>query len=505
MKKVSFFIILIVGLLTASCQNLLNKQPQGEISTSNAYQTKADAIKAVTAAYRPLQPNMWYGPFPGSYGGYMQWVFGDIASDNAVKGGESASDQQYAYAISHFTVTPTNQAVKDAWADLYVGVHRCNLVLDHVPNIKMDSKLKARLLGEAHFLRGYYYFQLVKLFGGVPLVLKSNVSSYNIPRATEQKVYQQIISDLEAADKVLPMKSQYSASNMGRATKGAADAYLGKVYLYMHNYPEAEKWFKKVIDSGQYSLAPNYLNMFRLSGQHGPGSIFEVDYAYSSTYDVTNRATVAHGSRGMYGWGFVCPTQSLVNSFAKGDPRKKETVYQNGDTLSDGQVANVGNSPTGYLDRKAYLPKNEFPPNGSAQSSGRDEVLMRLGKVLLWYAEAANEDGHTQAALKALNEVRARARQGHPNVLPNITVTNKDSLRHIIWHAERDEYALEHERFFDLVRTGRAATVLHDFAKKYNTTKGENYKKGVNDVFPIPENDISLSHGVLKQNNGYNQ
>ncbi|HKJ30439.1 MAG TPA: RagB/SusD family nutrient uptake outer membrane protein, partial [Balneolales bacterium] len=391
----------------------------------------------------------------------------------------------------------------EAWSDLYVGVHRANLVLDNVPAIKMDSNLKARLLGEAHFLRGYYYFQLVKLFGGVPLILKSELTSYTQARATKDQVYQQIIKDFQAADQVLPLKSQYPTNDMGRATKGAADSYLGKVYLYMHKYTEAEKWFKKVIDSGQYSLDPNYLNMFRLSGQHGSGSIFEVNYVYSTSYDVTNRATVAHGSRAMYGWGFVCPTQDLASSFAKGDPREKETIYANGDTLSDGQVADVGNSPTGYMNRKAYLPKDEFPPNGSAQSSGRDEVLMRLGKVLLWYAEAANEDGHTQAALTALNKVRARARQGNPNVLPDITETNKDSLRKIIWHEERDEYALEHERFFDLVRTGRAASVFHAYAQKYNTTKGKNYKAGVNEVFPLPENDISLSDGKLKQNQGY--
>ena len=502
MKRISIFLV-IVGILSVSCKNLLNKQPQAAISTSNAYQTSEDAIRAVTAAYRPLESNAWFGP---SYGGYMTWVFGDIASDNAVKGGESASDQSYAYAISHFTVTPTNLATNLAWSTLYVGIHRCNLVLDNVPNIKMDGTLKTRLLNEAHFLRGFYYFQLVKLFGGVPLVLKSTYKSYDMAKSPKSDVYAQIIKDLQAAEG-LPMKSQYDAADMGRATKGAAEAYLGKVYLYMHDFPKAEAEFKKVVEQGQYSLDPNYLNMFRLSDQHGVSSIFEVDYQYSTKYSVENRGNVIRGSRAMYGWGFVCPTQDFVDAFSKGDPRKKLTVYQNGDTLSDGKIADVGNSPTGYLSRKWYLPSSDFPPNGSAISSGRDELLMRYAKVLLWYAEAANEDQNYATALKYLNQVRARARalSSDPNVLPDITTTNQDSLRQIIYHEERVEYGTEHERFFDLVRTGRAATTLHNFAQKYNTQKGANFKQGKNEIFPIPQSDIDLSHGKLVQNPGYNQ
>ena len=169
--------------------------------------------------------------------------------------------------------------------------------------------------------------------------------------------------------------------------------------------------------------------------------------------------------------------------------------------MPDGLVANVGNSTTGYLNKKAYVP--EYEKIGGALQPGRDDIHMRLGKVMLWFAEAANENGNTQGALTALNAIRRRARQGNANILPDVTETNKAALRDLIWREQRVEFGQEYERFFELVRQGRAGQVMRAYAAKYNTPKGSGFKDGVNEIFPIPQSEINLSKGVLKQNAGY--
>ncbi|HZG23924.1 MAG TPA: RagB/SusD family nutrient uptake outer membrane protein, partial [Chitinophagaceae bacterium] len=151
--------------------------------------------------------------------------------------------------------------------------------------------------------------------------------------------------------------------------------------------------------------------------------------------------------------------------------------------------------------KKAYVP--EYERIGGALQAGRDDIHMRLGKALLWYAEAANENGNTQTALTALNAIRRRARQGNASVLPDVTVTGKEALRQAIWQEQRVEFGQEYERFFELVRQGRAGAVMRAYAAKYNTAKGSGFKDGVNEIFPIPQTEINLSKGVLKQNPGY--
>jgi len=171
--------------------------------------------------------------------------------------------------------------------------------------------------------------------------------------------------------------------------------------------------------------------------------------------------------------------------------------------LPDGKIADVGNSETGYMNKKAYLKESEFPPTGDPIHSGKNEIKLRYGMLLLWYAEAANENGNSQQALEALNRMRSRARQSVSNILPDITITDKDQLRAEIWHEQRVEYGMENHRFFDLVRQGRAGTVLRAYAEKYNTVKGRAFTDGVHELFPIPQSEIDLSQGRLTQNPGY--
>ncbi|WPP49186.1 RagB/SusD family nutrient uptake outer membrane protein [Catalinimonas niigatensis] len=499
MKYISYTLCTFLCWMIVGCEDILEKEPLALISTTNAYITEADATRAVTAAYHPLMANNWCC---GAWGnsGFMHWVLGNVASDDTEKGGESGSDQLYAQQVSLFNIPSDNDATRFAWSSQYIGIRRANLVLDNVPDIEMDADLKARYLAEAKFLRAWYYSNLVKTFGDVPLVLTTELEAYDLTRAPKQEVYNQIIQDLQEAMAVLP--AEYDDAERGRATRGAAQAYLGKVYLYLNDFPMAEEMFGQVINSGTYSLDPDYYGMFLREGENSPEHIFQVQFHNDQgAQPANNQLNTVFASRARNGWGFNLPTQDFVDAFEEGDPRLNHTVYKTGDVMPDGLIANVGNSTTGYLNKKYYVP--EYERVGGALQPGRDDIYMRLGKVMLWYAEAANENGNTQEALDALNQIRERAREGNPDVLPDITETDQDALRELIWHEQRVEFGQEFERFYELVRQGRAGEVMRGYAEKYNTAKGSGYTDGVNEIFPIPQAEINLSGGVLSQNQGY--
>ncbi len=492
MKKILFILAGITAL--TSCSDLLNKEPLGELSVLSAYKTESDALKALTAAYNPLLN------FPG-YDGYSIY---DIAADNSEKGGEGPSDGSYFNEIAYFTIPSSNTVALQVWRNCYLGVYRTNLVLENVPHIEMNPANRERVLAEAKFLRAYYNFILVTLYGDVPLIEKSEIQSFDAERTPKSQVYEAIEKDLGEAAEVLPLRSQLKADELGRATKGAAQAYLGKVYLYKRDFTQAEAWFKKVIESNEYALEADFPRIFTIAGEFGKENIFEINHQYSAQYPAArNLASIRQGSAGMYGYGFANPTQDLVDAFEPGDPRLWQTVYKNGDVMPDGKIADVGNSETGYMNKKAYLVAQDFPPTGDPINSGRNEIKMRYGMLLLWYAEAANENGNTAAARDALNQVRHRARQGKTDVLPDVEVSGAALLREKIWQEQRVEYAMENHRFFDLVRQQRAGTVLRAYAARYNSVKGKNFKDGTNELFPIPQTEIDLSQGKLKQNPGY--
>ena len=498
MKRIIYFMISLFCMVAISCVEVLEKEPLGVIDISSAYVTALDAASAVTAAYTPAAANNWCCTYAGP--GFMHWVLANVASDDTEKGGESGSDQLYAQQVSLFNIPSDNDAVRFAWSSQYIGIRRANLVLENIPTIPMDENLKNRYLAEVKFLRAWYYINLVKTFGDVPLILSTKSDAKGVTRAPKAQVYAQIIKDLEEAEKVLPAK--HAVTERGRATKGAAQAYLGKVYLYLDNFPKAEEWFGKVINSGVYELSTSYYNMFLRAGETSNEHIFQVQFLNDQgPVILNNQLNIVMGSRARNGWGFNLPTKDFVDAFEPGDPRLGHTVYKNGDVMPDGLIANVGNSTTGYLNKKYYAP--EFERVGGALQPGRDDIYMRLGKVLLWYAEAANENGNTQAALLAINNVRKRAREGNANVLPNIVTTDKNALRLLIWQEQRVEFGQEFERFFELVRQKRAGAVMRAYAAKYATPKGSGFKDKVNEIFPVPQAEINLSAGSITQNPGF--
>ena len=328
------------------------------------------------------------------------------------------------------------------------------------------------------------------------LHVPAGTSEYNIPRSTADEVWDAIEQDLTDAASVLP--PSYGQADIGRATKGAALALHAKVAMYRKKWQDVFDLTNQVMQLG-YSLFPNYEQLFRIQNENNSESIFEIQCQYiPGNNDASNsQYSQVQADRDVspsVGWGFNVPTQDLVNAYEPGDLRKDATILFAGETTPEGDVVplpGVG-SPSMY-NQKSYVPFTTAAKNN--QGADQNVRVLRYADVLLMNAEAANELGNTTQALSSLEMVRARARnmQSDPTVLPQITTTDQAALREAIWHERRVELAMEFDRFYDLVRQGRAATVL--------APKG--FKAGKNEVMPIPQNEIDLSAGVLTQNPGY--
>lgn len=482
-------ILLGAALMTSlgACSKFLDEQPTAHQSTSTYYVTSEDAVRAVTDAYRMLKDQ--------AYGGYSPSSFGDIMADDANKGGGGASDQELIQQLKLFTAKSDNGYVYNAWRDNYKGVYLANLVLQKVPPIQMDDALKTRVLSEARFLRAYYYLHLVRLFGRIPLVKQPiDDGNYNVPQSEEPEVLAFIEEDAREAIAGLPEKSQQAVSDRGRATKGAAQSLLLEAYMWQKKWTQAQQIGDSIINSQQYVLAADVTKIWTLEGEFGPESIFELNYDNIPGKNVGNLLNLFDAPRNTWGYGFVVPSQSLVNEFERGDPRLKATVISNNQLMPDGTTANTATSETGYWNRKYWLPVNQMPTNngGGAGDGPTNDRIFGLAQIMLWTAEAAFHNGNVGHATDLVNLIRIRARNSGGNtdmtILPNrVTVTLND-----IYHEMRVETALgEHRRFYELIRTGRAASVL------------PNFKVGVNEHVPIPLNEIQLSGGVLTQNKGY--
>jgi starch-binding outer membrane protein, SusD/RagB family len=472
-----------MGFILAGCSDLLNKEPLGVESSTTFLKTESQAILAVNAVYDATAWRFSQEVF--------EWFLGDIVSDDAEKGGESAADWAELQQLKDFRANAANSISFARWSELYQGIYRANVVIERVPAIEMDAKLRARLVGEAKFLRAFFYFQLVKTFGGVPLVTKPlSPSEYCQARAPIQAVWAQIETDLKEAAEALPEKSVYPGSDLGRATKGAANSLLAKAYIFQSKWAEALAASATVIQSGQYDLEPNYANIFKISHENGIESIFEIQHIQVATSEYGDlnegqETSIYQGSRNQTyftGWGFNLPTQDLVDEFESNDPRLKATVIFNGDILYEGtpaqQKADNGASTTGYAARKYLYEYQPIVPEVS--NSPANWRSIRFADVLLFHAEAANELGNATAALESLNRVRKRVS------MPVVTTTNKDELRNAIYHERRVELALEGHRFFDLVRQGRAAAELKGFIA------------GKHEYFPIPQLELDVCDKIVQ-------
>lgn len=487
-------LLLSLALMQQSCQKkFLDVDPQAQQPSVQFWQGEADITKAVNAAYANLRE-------------WKQTAFAAIAvesmgSDEAEKG-SSTGDATYMNDYDNFTVSASQGQVLDFWNGQYQEVNLANQVLDHIDTIKMDATLKARYIGECKFLRAYSYFRLVRAFGDVPLRmhLPKDASEFNIPRTPKTQVWAAIEQDLTDAAAVLPQS--YGVTDVGRATKGAALALHAKAAMYQTKDNTA-RWADVLTYTNQvmalgYTLFPSFEGLFRIPNENNSESIFEIQAQRLPAISGASNSQYSQvqGVRGATwgGWGFNVPTQTLVDAFEAGDPRRDATIIFRGETTPQGDVvAATGDNPR--YNQKSYVP-SAYYVSGFTEGADQNVRVLRYADVLLMNAEAANEIGGTAnvtLALADLEKVRARARGGNTAILPAVTTTDKAQLRTAIWHERQVELAMEFDRFFDVIRQGRGAAVFG--------AKG--FKTGINEVMPIPQNEIDVSAGVLTQNPGY--
>ena len=484
MKKIYISMFVLSAYFVSGCSNdYLDVDQTESISTKDIalFNNNEGAATFVTAIYSKfLDWNMTS----------FSWIgLSSIASDDADKGsspGDTGSDKDVMDALTYNASSPSTSEI---FAANYEGINRCNQALSIIPQLdQANPALSARLLGEAKFLRAFMYFTLVKTYGGVPIVDHlPNPSSdedriMQLTRKTSAEVYALIESDLNDAIAALPNKSEYAAAEKGRASKGAAYALLAKVNLYQENW-------QKVVDNCNlvtgYSVVSNYASMFRLAGENDSESIFEIQGTGSIPAKGIQGYSATQGARGAggWGWGFNTPSQSLVNAYEAGDVRKDATIIFAGTTLYDGRVV-----PT-----TVENPRYNYKAYSSAFTDGWETDVnikyLRYAEVILMKAEALNELNQTSDAIPLLNQIRSRAG------LANTTAVSQAAVRTAIWKERRVEMAFEHDRFFDLVRTGQAAAAF--------AIDGKTFVTGKHEVFPLPQSFITQANGLSIQNLGY--
>ncbi|WP_316756739.1 RagB/SusD family nutrient uptake outer membrane protein [Pedobacter aquatilis] len=471
-------------VLPACKKSFLDVDPQAQQPAISFWKTQDDATKAVNSIYANLRS--WENTaFPAL-------AVESIAGDDAEKG-SSANDASYLNGFDSFTVTSTEGQLQGFWTGQYQNINLCNQLLDNIPAISMDATLKARYIAEAKFVRAYSYFRLVRAFGDVPLRLNvpKDASEFNIPRTPKAQVWAAIEKDLDDAAAVLPQT--YTSVDLGRATKGAALGLHAKVAMYQQKWADVLSLTNTVMTLG-YNLVPSYEQSFRLNNENSVESVFEIqcEIIPSIAGSATSQYSQVQGVRGSVGgWGFNVPTAVIAAAYEIGDVRRDATIIFRGETTPQGDaISATGDNP--MYNQKSYVPFSQII-TGFNEGAQQNVRVLRFADVLLMNAEAANEQGNPALARTSLNRVRARARGGVATVLPDVTTSDKDVLRTAIQKERQVELAMESDRYFDVIRQGRAATVFGP--------KG--WKANKNEVWPIPSTEIDKSAGTLTQNPGY--
>lgn len=478
MKKIYLSIITIAFLLlsTTSCGDFLDVDSREKVEGDDA---------AVV-----FTPEMLVN---GVYGSFTDWDYAfsylaitEIISDNADKGSSSTDPGGDKLEFDNLEYTSAAGSIKSMWKRWYKTIGRATKTIEYIEEQAasgVEIPNKDRLIGEARFLRAVSYFFLVRGWGDVPLQHKE--LDVRVPAA---EVYAYIEEDFNYAKSVLPIAKDYSAGDLGRASKGAADGFLAKVYLYQKKYQEAYDAATRVADKGVYGydLLEDYAKVWRLEGENSKESLFEIQARGESLAHGVHQYSQTQGARGTtgWGWGFNTPTQNLVDAFdAQGDEiRKNATIIFRNSTLYDGYK--VGATDNARYNYKAYSSANQ-----GAADTDKNIRMLRLGEILLIKAEAANELGKTDEALAALKRVRDRVK------LSEVKERDQLKLRKIIWDERRLELAFEHDRWFDLVRTGQGKDAM--------AANGKTFVVGKHELFPIPYDQV-LELPAIGQNPNWN-
>ena len=496
--------ILISGVFLAascvgivSCSKYLNKDIRGVYSSSDFYTSSNAAAEAINVAYAELS-------FTSATSNPL-WIFGDIASDDAAVGNTGASPD--AATIDNFSFSTTNSHLTNEWANVYEGITSCNLVLANVPGISMDTALRSRILGEARFLRAYYYFILVNIYGNVPVVLTPlTPAEMQITQSPVQFIYEGVIEpDLKAAMNQLP--ASYTGADVGRATSGAATALLAKAYLYQSKWDSSLVYSNMIINSSQYSLMSLYTENFDGLHKNNKEAVFEVQMLGQQVPNVGNALNQWLAPSVVGGYYCDAPNQNFVDEFEQTpsgvyDPRLDYTVGRDSMPWNNGMTYLSSWSPqTGYLTRKNQQPLSLSPIIGQGNC---DYVAIRYADVLLFNAEALNELGQTSAAVVPLNLVRKRARESYlydstlnkgtdtipAGLLLDVPGISQGQVRTAIVHERRVELGFEFHRFFDLMRYGRNPGLGPSYVTQLINRDGVTaFTYSANSTFPIPQSE----------------
>ena len=466
---------MIASLTFTSCEDFLTEEVRGQQNLDTYFQSAEEAEAFITGCYQAITFGGWWNI-------NTVWLLSEMCSDDGWMGNTSQSQSDY-ISLAHYQGTgQSNGAISNFWQYRYKGILRCNIAVERISQADFsDEEMKNRLVAEARFLRGYFYFELVKNFGGVPLItgflLPEEIQG--ITRASAEDVYKFIEDDLKAAADVLPQRSQYAATDMGRATRGAALGLLGKVYLYQSKWQEAHDVLKTVIDEGEYKLLDNFGDVWDVDHNNSEESLFEVQYMYDGTYALGGSLTVITGARSGPGdgWSWGQPTANLEQAYidAGDTERLRWTIIKTGCTEIAGEnnfdkfvenntkIANYkdyiekyGWDPECYIIdpsqhksarivRKYFVPIEKRPEVYNIDKIPLDHRILRYADVLLMYAEACNELGEDGTARTYLNEVRNRVK------LPAVTSSGNE-LRKAIRLERRLELAWEQNRIYDIRR-----------------------------------------------------
>jgi len=509
MKKHSFNPLITVALFSialslGSCEDFLDDKPVTSLTTGNSYNTASDMENVLAGCY-----NLFYAS------DYYQWenvMLSDVRSDNAYPGG---NNEETFYDYDRFILPPSNTHNNSNWGALYRGISRANILLikiDDVTDAALTNTRRNEIIGEARFLRAFHYYQLVKLYGGVPLELESNSADPDVTRkarATETEVYNQIVADLQIAVANLPDAYGSDPSvNKVRATKGAANALLAKAWAQRsdRNYTKVIEYCDAVITSAAgYSLLPNYADLFDGAHYFSSESILEIPFkegdGASSSWGVQLFLAPEDG------WQKFCvPSKDLVNAYnSTGDVvRMNANIIFMKETPTGDAISWADENWNPCQNPAIGIPFNYKQKHPAGWASGDDYYLLRLADILLLKAEAQNESGNTPGAAAILNEVRARV-----GLAPVSTLLAQDEMKTAILNERRLELAFEAQRWDDLVRAGEATNVMLGLQEyTYSCDPLDSVKMDYSNctqnhwIMPIPQLEIDANPN-LDQNPGY--
>ncbi|WP_071147405.1 RagB/SusD family nutrient uptake outer membrane protein [Bacteroides ihuae] len=507
MKRSKYILSIIATSLVLTftgCSDFLDRSPLGQTTADDApggsLQGRVFSVYSMMRSYNITA-------------GIPAFAIHNFRSEDSEKGSSASDGADQAAMFDDFAYTASNGVLGAYWNQNYTIIHQCNSVLHTIETVELSDTLNTNInKGEVSFFRAYAYFNLVRAFGEVPLITFNitETSQANIPKTSISEIYKQIDADLAEAERRLPR--EWPAEYKGRLTWGAARALHARAYMMRSDWTNMHAAATDVMNSGLYDLNTPYDKIFTDEGENSSESVFELQCLATASLpnssSIGSQFSEVQGVRGSgrwnLGWGWHMATTEMGKAFEAGDPRKDATLLyfrkSEADPITEANTNKpYGESPVSsadgaYFNKKAYTD----PAQRATFSNAGYWVnirLIRYADVVLMAAEASNELGRPSEALIDLEMVRFRARSGNADILPKVTTTDQNELRNAIRHERRVELGLEPDRFYDLVRWGIAADVLHAAGKT-------NYQDK-NKYLPLPQTEVDKSKGVLVQNPEY--